>query len=258
MKELQKKIKTILEEIENKYKNEDDALFAKTKVLELYDVFADELENLENEWNDKVDIIATKHALLESKVQEVQNALNKIKANKPQSDISLLEFAPIIRIIESKLLGPDDFHDLHMFKMTLTDLGKKDCLLAENYKLFRDVSLALSDQELDFEGLEAFSLNEENELKQAIINNNNKKNIYLYKIKLLKGINFIAFSNIVLYNNKNMTLPVGMRESNRILIDTSELDIKPVEVKKINIEFLENNKDDFSKIVLKKIKIYET
>ena len=55
-----------------------------------------------------------------------------------------------------------------------------------------------------------------------------------------------------------MTLPVGMRESNRILIDTSELDIKPVEVKKINIEFLENNKDDFSKIVLKKIKIYET
>ena len=80
MKELQKKIKTILEEIENKYKNEDDALFAKTKVLELYDVFADELENLENEWSDKVDIIATKHALLESKVQEVQNALNKIKS----------------------------------------------------------------------------------------------------------------------------------------------------------------------------------
>ena len=86
----------------------------------------------------------------ENQQKVVLYALNKIKANKPQSDISLLEFAPIIRIIESKLLGPDDFHDLHMFKMTLTDLGKKDCLLAENYKLFRDVSLALSDQELDF------------------------------------------------------------------------------------------------------------
>ena len=55
-----------------------------------------------------------------------------------------------------------------------------------------------------------------------------KKKIYiLYKIKLPKGTNFIAFSNIVLYNNKNMTLPVGMRESNRILIDSKELKFKP-------------------------------
>ena len=114
-----------------------------------------------------------------------------------------------------------------------------------------------SNEELNFEGLEAFSLNEENEVTQAVLKSNNKKSIYLYKIKLLKGINFIAFSNIVLYNNKNMTLPVGMRESNRILVDVSELNIKPVEVKKINIEFLENNKDDFSKIILKKIKIFE-
>jgi len=85
----------------------------------------------------------------ENQQKVVLYALNKIKANKPQSDTSLLEFAPIIRIIESKILAQDDFHDLHMFKMTLADLGKKDCLLAENYKLYRDVSLALSDQELD-------------------------------------------------------------------------------------------------------------
>ncbi len=85
----------------------------------------------------------------ENQQKVVLYALNKIKANKPQSDTSLLEFAPIIRIIESRLLGVDDFHDLHMFNMSLTDLGKKDCLLAENYRLFRDVSLALSDQELD-------------------------------------------------------------------------------------------------------------
>ena len=91
-----------------------------------------------------------------------------------------------------------------------------------------------------------------------MLKSKNKKNIYLYKVKLLKGINFIAFSNIVLYNNKNMTLPVGMRESNRILIDTNELELNPVEIKKINIEYLENNKDDFSKIVLKSIKIFET
>lgn len=40
-------------------------------------------------------------------------------------------------------LKQDDFHDLHMFPMGLTDLGKKNCYLAENYKLFRTITLAL-------------------------------------------------------------------------------------------------------------------
>lgn len=76
-------------------------------------------------------------------------SLDKIIANKPQNDSSLLEFAPIIRIIESQIVSHDDFHDLHMFPMDLNDLGKKDCKLGENYKLFRQISLALNDRELE-------------------------------------------------------------------------------------------------------------
>lgn len=76
-------------------------------------------------------------------------SLDKIKSNKPQNDNSLLEFAPIIRIIETQQLLEDDFHDLHMFPMSLIDLGKRDCNLAENYRLFRMISLALEDQELE-------------------------------------------------------------------------------------------------------------
>ena len=114
-----------------------------------------------------------------------------------------------------------------------------------------------TDKEINFDGLDTFSLNEENEITHTMVRSK-KKNIYLYKIKLPKGTNFIAFSNIVLYNNKNMTLPVGMRESNRILINTNELKLNPVSIKKINIEFLENNKDDFSDIIMKEIEIFET
>ena len=113
-----------------------------------------------------------------------------------------------------------------------------------------------SDKKSTFDGLEAFSLNEEKELTQTMLTSS-KKDIYLYKIKLSKGTNFIAFSNIVLYNNKNMTLPVGMTESNRILIDSKEIESTPTEVKKINVEYLKNNKDDFSDIIMKKINIYE-
>ena len=76
-------------------------------------------------------------------------SLDKIIANKPQNDTSLIEFAPIIRIIESQVISHDDFHDLHMFPMDLNDLGKKDCKLGENYKLFRQISLALNDRELE-------------------------------------------------------------------------------------------------------------
>lgn len=76
-------------------------------------------------------------------------SLDKIKSNKPQNDKSLLEFAPIIRIIEAQQLLEDDFHDLNMFPMSLIDLGKQDCKLGDNYCLFRKISLALEDQELD-------------------------------------------------------------------------------------------------------------
>lgn len=76
-------------------------------------------------------------------------SLDKIKSNKSQNDNSLLDFAPIIRIIENQQLVQDDFHDLHMFPMALADLGKKDCNLAENYRLYRMIALALEDQELN-------------------------------------------------------------------------------------------------------------
>ena len=132
-----------------------------------------------------------------------------------------------------------------------------------------------SDKKLTFGGLETFSLNEESELQHEItasrgaasvdgISNvyqefgeKNNKNVFLYKIKLPKGTNFIAFSNIVLYNNKNMTLPVGMQESNRILIDTNEMKFSLVEAKKINVQYMKNKKDDFSEVVMKKIEIFE-
>lgn len=79
MEELQKKIKTILLEIDKNLKNEQDAEFAKTKVLELYEAFSDELERIEESCTNKIDIIATKYSLLETKIEEVENAIDKIK-----------------------------------------------------------------------------------------------------------------------------------------------------------------------------------
>ena len=76
-------------------------------------------------------------------------SLDKIKSNKPQNDNSLLDFAPIMRILDTQQLVSDDFHDLHMFSMGLTNLGKDYSNLAESYKLYRMISLALNDRELE-------------------------------------------------------------------------------------------------------------
>ena len=115
----------------------------------------------------------------------------------------------------------------------------------------------VSEKELKFEGLQLFSLNEEQELKKYYNDENTNSKVYLYRLKLNRGTNFVALSNIVFYNNKNMTLPVGMQESNEILVDINSLNLGKPEQRKINVKKLENEKDDFSDAVLKVIEITE-
>ena len=110
---------------------------------------------------------------------------------------------------------------------------------------------------LDTEELQIFSLNEESEIERYLENDDENKKFYLYKIKLNKGTNFIGFSNIIYYNNKNMTLPLGMDISDKILIDLRTLELNEVNKKVIRkIQFLDN-KNDFSKIVLNTIETQE-
>ena len=187
---------------------------------------------------------------------------NKSHRESPRSIIKVLEIG--------KNTKPQDVKEkLAEISRNLKKAIKKNALDEDIYVY------KASKKELNFNGFETFSLNEESELQQVIAKHNiidssngideiyqedeenSNENVFLYKIKLSKGANFIAFSNIVLYNNKNMTLPVGMQESNRVLVDTNELKITPVETKKINVQYLKNKKDDFSDVVMKKIEIYE-
>ena len=168
---------------------------------------------------------------------------NKTHRETPRNIIKALE-------INKETKGQDLKEKLGEISRNLKKAIKKNTLDEDIY-VYKAI-----DEEISFNGLETFSLNEENEITQLMLKSRSNL-IYLYKIKLPKGTNFIAFSNIVLYNNKNMTLPVGMRESNRILIDENDLEIKPVSIKKINIEYLENNRDDFSNLIMKEIAIFE-
>ena len=94
------------------------------------------------------------------------------------------------------------------------------------------------------------------ELNEFLEKEKNIDKIYLYKIKLPKGTNYIAFSNIIFFDNKNMTLPLGMDLSNKILVDLSNVTINEKKSKRINkLEFEED--DDFSNIIVKNINLKE-
>ena len=225
------------------------------KYVELQD-YAKMLDKIKNESgnemqdnNEVFDIFGND----DSDGRKERNLGNKAHRETPRNKIKVLEI--------NKETKPQDLKEkLGEISRNLKKAIKKNAL-DEDIFVYK-----ASNKKLSFDGFETFSLNEESEIKRMLFGNdeteeissgrhNNK--IFLYKIKLPKDTNFIAFSNIVLYNNKNMTLPVGMKESNRILIDTNEVKFESVESKEINVQYLKNKKDDFSDVVMKKIEIFE-
>ena len=113
------------------------------------------------------------------------------------------------------------------------------------------------DKELDLDTIEQVSLNSEDEIEEFLNNEKNINKVYLYKIKLPKGTKFIAFTNIIYYDNKNMTLPVGMNLSKKLLIDLSTIKLEEKNRKKVSKIKFQDEHDDFSKIAIKDIYIRE-
>lgn len=112
-------------------------------------------------------------------------------------------------------------------------------------------------EELAFNTIEDVSLNAEEELTQFLKDDKISGKVYLYKIKLKKGANFLAFSNIIFFDNKNMTLPAGMNLSSKILVDLAETNHQEKNVKTLNKLEFEDAEDDFSEITIKNIEVIE-
>ena len=235
----------------------DSSFIATTDILDLMNrtykkqavakEFADKLKELKNnkvldeddEENDfdifgKLSSDKTKERVIKNKThrETPRNQYNILNIRKEMKGLELKStLVNIIKDIKKALKKNVLPEDLYVYKVT-------------PYKL-------------DMEELQIFSLNEENELESYLENDDGKNKFYLYKIKLNKGTNFIGFSNIIYYNNKNMTLPVGMDLSDKILIDLKSLELEEIDKKVIRkIQFLDN-KNDFSKIALKTIEAQE-
>lgn len=169
---------------------------------------------------------------------------NKTHREQPRDKVEILEVKKETKGVELKR---------HLEKV-LKDIKSalKKNTLPEDMYVYK-----ASSEELELNTIEDVSLNSEYELNQILKNDKIRGKIYLYKIRLPKGTNYVAFSNIIFYDNKNMTLPVGMNLSSKILVDLSELNIEGKNIKELNKLQFEDEDDDFSKIVVRNINLSE-
>ena len=114
---------------------------------------------------------------------------------------------------------------------------------------------AINDEKIDENEFNVFNLNPQEEVTEALETEGNEIN--LYKLNLKKGENVLGFTNIIYCNNKNKTLPIGMDFSNKVMLDLTKLDKKLKKVGKFHVAKFENESDDFSKIIVKDVFVYE-
>ena len=196
-------------------------------------------ESDEFESEEEFDVLGS----LDSEKKE-RNLGSKVHRESPRKIINILNITKNTKGIDLKKQFVDIVKNI---KKAL----KKNSLQEDMY-----VYKVLSD-EIDFEDFQTFSLNEEDEMNRFLKQNPKCKKNYLYKIKLLKNMNFLAFTNIVYFDNKSMTLPVGMQLSNQILIDMKNLKFERADSKKFKKADFKNIKNDFSELQIREISVYE-
>ena len=167
---------------------------------------------------------------------------NKTHREQPRDRVEILEVKKETKGIELK-------RNLEKVLKDIKSALKKNQLDEDMYVY------KVTSEKLEFNTIEAVSLNAEDELNRFLKEEKNVNKLYLYQIKLPEGMNYLAFTNIIYFDNKNMTLPLGMNLSFKILVDLSELTISEEKCKKINKLQFEEDDDDFSEIIIKKIEL---
>ena len=89
--------------------------------------------------------------------------------------------------------------------------------------------------------------------KNALDTLKNEDKVNLYNIRLKEKTKAIALTNIIYYDNANLTLPIGMDISDKIFVDMSKLKLEPKKQKLFRI----NQEIDEISVKTKIICVYE-
>ena len=199
-----------------------------------------EQKELKGKLDDEVDIFGG----LEEDTRKIKKLANKSHRENPKNKFLILGLAKQYKVVDYKVNLSQSIWRINeaLNKMTIS----QDIIA---YMWTED------DENIDANKINVFNLNAEDEVKNAMEKSENNK-INLYKIKLEKGTNAIAFSNCVYYDNQNKTLPIGMDNDTRIIAKLSDMDIKLESKKVIRIGKLDDEETG-TKLIIKSINVLE-
>ena len=181
---------------------------------------------------------------LSEDTRKVKKLANKTHREQPKNKYSILRISKSTKAVN--------------YRADLNNAIKVIQEALEKNKLNEDISVYMwteEDSNIDANKINIFNLDAEAEIQDAI-NKTEDNKINLYRINLKKGINVIAFTNCVYYDNQNKTLPVGMDRDTRIIANLSNTDVKLDSKKVIRIAKLENEEVE-SKLISKAINVFE-
>ncbi len=143
------------------------------------------------------------------------------------------------------------------YKLSLEKVIKEILNALENVMIPESLPVykTTENESLNSKEINIFNINPEREMKETLENEIDKIN--LYKINIKEGTNGIGFTNIIFYDNKNKTLPIGMDLSTKMIIDISKLQLNLINKKAFKIANVEDEYDDFSDINIKDVDVFE-
>lgn len=112
-----------------------------------------------------------------------------------------------------------------------------------------------SEKELS-EHFNVFNLNTET-IAKCIEDMKEANNVTLYRLNLKENTKALALTNIIYYDNMNETLPLGMDESEGILLDNAGLKLELKNKKEIRMVCYKEKNNELSDTVIKTINVEE-
>ena len=86
------------------------------------------------------------------------------------------------------------------------------------------------------------------DINKAIADNVDKDEIFLYKINIKEAMPTLYYSNIILFENTNQTLPLGMNLSDEVLVDLSKYKLEETNKEEFKMNYLQ---DEYTNRIIK-------
>lgn len=200
-----------------------------------------DLDNLKKEYEEDIEIINAKDfdifgGLIEdkTKIKSINNEKHR-EIEKDKFKVLNINLDTDIKVYTENL---EEY--LHLIKEALNKI-----------KSPYDMSVYCINNKKTISGINLFNINPKEAMKEEL--EGKKSKIILCKINIKENTPAVFYSNIMLYDNFNKTLPVGMNLSSEVIIDVDKLNLSFIREEKFYINHKLNEFDYDTKEII----IYE-